>query len=93
MENLYIDDADFEPYNAKIAEIDAALEARLGKIIDELNNAATAVASGNFHDNLVTFVGKLTELQGTLTEFTSKMQTDANDFFTDMVELDENVVI
>ena len=53
MENLYIDDADFEPYNAKIAEIDAALEARLGKIIDELNNAATAVASGNFHDNLV----------------------------------------
>ena len=93
MEDLYIDNDDFEPYNTKIAEIDTALETRLGEIIAELQKACDAISEGAFHDNMSTYISGLTEMQGKLNEFTTKMQTDASDYFSEMVALDESVIV
>ena len=93
MDKPYIDDEDFELYNAKLSEIDLALEEKLQGIIEQVKKACDAISSGNLHDNLCTYLGKLEIMQGKLNAFTLRMQTDAGDYLIRMKEIDDSVVL
>lgn len=93
MEELYIDDTDFELYNTKLSEIDLALEEKLEGIIEQVKKACDAVSSGQFHNNLCTYLEKLEIMQGKLSIFTSRMQTDSEDYLIRIKEIDDSIVL
>lgn len=88
MEELYVVDEEFQAYSEKISKIDAALEARLAKIISILCKACDAVSEGDFHTNLCTYVVKLSLMQGQINYLTSELQTSTNNFCSNIEEID-----
>ena len=88
MEELYLDDSDFEAYKARVDKINSAIEARLLKIIEQLNNAYDGIEAGAFHDNLVTYTYKLSLFTNQLECMTKLMTDDATNFCTEIEDLD-----
>lgn len=93
MGDLYVDDADFDPYNKMIEKINQKLEDRLQIIILELQRAYGAVSEGDFHDNLAGYVDRLVQMQGKLDEFTAKMVEESNGLINDLGNMDERICV
>ena len=89
MEELYVDDAEFEAYKIQITKIDVAIEARLAKIIQQLEKACYGISSGCLHTNLVTYVDKLSLLKGQLMCLTQAMKDNATNFCIGIEEIDD----
>lgn len=90
MEELYVDDGDFELYYTKVTEVHNALENKLGAIVSEIKKASAAVAEGDFHTNLVSFHDKLVETQGDLSELTYYMIEKSVAYLWQMQEFDNS---
>lgn len=88
MEELYIVDEEFENYKEIIMEIDNAIEIKLSDIIAALAKACDAISEGNLHINLSSYVEKLSTMKGQLVYLTSEMQTDSENFCTDIATID-----
>ena len=88
MEELYLDDSDFEAYKTQVEKINAAIEARLLKIIEQLNNACDGIEAGVLHDNLVTYTYKLSLFTNQLECMTKLITEDATNFCKEIEDLD-----
>lgn len=88
MEELYLDDADFEVYKEQIDKINSAIEERLNKIIEQLNIACNGIESGCLHDNLVIYIYKLSLFTNQLSYVTNLMKDNATFFCREIENID-----
>lgn len=88
MEELYIVDEEFEKYKEMISKIDVAIENKLTDIITQLNKACSAVAEGNLHTNLCTYVNKISVMRGQISYLTTEMQADTGDYCAEIAVID-----
>ena len=88
MEELYIVDEEFDKYKEIIDKINIRIEKRLSQIIAYLNLACSGISEGNLHENLTTYVNKLSVMSGQMSYLTTEMKYDTDDFCSDIETID-----
>ncbi|MBE5953213.1 MAG: hypothetical protein E7257_03515 [Lachnospiraceae bacterium] len=90
--SLIICDSEFETYKTKMSELSALLESKIATYMYILQTLCNnGIKSGNVHDNLLTFVGALQNIQGQLPLLSAEMALNVDAFISEVDEKDRNM--
>ena len=92
MQELIVKDEEFSSYKDTLCGIENSIEAEMSTLVKILSSVCDdVVVDGNFHENLVNFVARLSEMKGELSNISRVSDDVASEFVEDIDEIDKSI--